>query len=46
LNPHAGEGGHLGSEDDDIIAPAIAAARARGIDAFLSVARRAGIVLM
>lgn len=23
LNPHAGEGGHLGSEDDDIIAPAI-----------------------
>ena len=34
LNPHAGEGGHLGSEDDGIIAPAIAAARARGIDAF------------
>jgi 4-hydroxythreonine-4-phosphate dehydrogenase len=24
LNPHAGEGGHLGSEDDDIIAPVIA----------------------
>jgi 4-hydroxythreonine-4-phosphate dehydrogenase len=23
LNPHAGEGGHLGHEDDDIIAPAI-----------------------
>jgi 4-hydroxythreonine-4-phosphate dehydrogenase len=27
LNPHAGEGGHLGREDDDIIAPAIEAAR-------------------
>jgi len=24
LNPHAGEGGHLGSEDDDIIAPVVA----------------------
>ncbi len=23
LNPHAGEGGHLGAEDDDIIAPVI-----------------------
>lgn len=23
LNPHAGEGGHLGTEDDDIIAPVI-----------------------
>jgi len=23
LNPHAGEGGHLGSEDDDIIAPVV-----------------------
>ncbi|MBP1207547.1 4-hydroxythreonine-4-phosphate dehydrogenase [Duganella sp. 1411] len=33
LNPHAGEGGYLGREDIDIIAPAIAAARARGIDA-------------
>ena len=33
LNPHAGEGGHLGSEDRDIIAPAIAAARAAGISA-------------
>jgi 4-hydroxythreonine-4-phosphate dehydrogenase len=33
LNPHAGEGGHLGREDLDIIAPAIAAARARGIAA-------------
>jgi len=33
LNPHAGEGGHLGREDGDVIAPAIAAARAAGIDA-------------
>jgi 4-hydroxythreonine-4-phosphate dehydrogenase len=33
LNPHAGEGGHLGHEDQDVIAPAIAQARAQGIDA-------------
>ena len=33
LNPHAGEGGHLGREDLDVIAPSIADARARGIDA-------------
>lgn len=33
LNPHAGEGGYLGREEIDIIAPAIAAARARGIAA-------------
>jgi len=33
LNPHAGEGGHLGREEIDVIAPAIAAARARGIAA-------------
>jgi 4-hydroxythreonine-4-phosphate dehydrogenase len=33
LNPHAGEGGLLGSEDAETIAPAIAAARGRGIDA-------------
>ncbi len=32
LNPHAGEGGHLGREDDDVIAPAVAAAQAAGID--------------
>src|SRR5665213_431753 len=32
LNPHAGEGGHLGREEIDVIAPAIAAARATGID--------------
>ncbi|HEV8503459.1 MAG TPA: 4-hydroxythreonine-4-phosphate dehydrogenase PdxA [Casimicrobiaceae bacterium] len=32
LNPHAGEGGHLGREEIDTITPAIAAARARGID--------------
>jgi len=33
LNPHAGEGGHLGREEIDTIAPAIAVARARDIDA-------------
>jgi len=33
LNPHAGEQGVLGHEDRDIIAPAIARARAEGIDA-------------
>lgn len=30
LNPHAGEAGHLGREDLDVIAPALAAARATG----------------
>jgi 4-hydroxythreonine-4-phosphate dehydrogenase len=33
LNPHAGEGGLFGSEEQQIIAPAIEAARAEGIDA-------------
>jgi 4-hydroxythreonine-4-phosphate dehydrogenase len=33
LNPHAGEGGYQGREEIDTIAPAIAAAQARGIDA-------------
>lgn len=33
LNPHAGEGGLFGREEIDIIAPAISAARAEGIDA-------------
>ncbi len=33
LNPHAGENGKFGREDLDIITPAIAAARAEGIDA-------------
>jgi len=32
LNPHAGEGGHLGTEDRDVVTPAIATARAGGID--------------
>ena len=32
LNPHAGEGGLFGSEEQSIIAPAIAAARAQGLD--------------
>jgi 4-phospho-D-threonate 3-dehydrogenase / 4-phospho-D-erythronate 3-dehydrogenase len=33
LNPHAGEHGLFGTEDQEHIVPAIAAARARGIDA-------------
>jgi len=33
LNPHAGEGGRFGDEEARIIAPALADARARGIDA-------------
>ncbi len=33
LNPHAGEGGHLGDEEQRIIAPAIAAAQAEGLEA-------------
>ncbi|MCC6763209.1 MAG: 4-hydroxythreonine-4-phosphate dehydrogenase PdxA [Deltaproteobacteria bacterium] len=33
LNPHAGEGGLFGNEEDRIIAPAIAQARRSGIDA-------------
>ncbi len=33
LNPHAGEGGALGREDMDVIAPAIAALNEAGIDA-------------
>jgi len=32
LNPHAGEGGHLGDEEQRIIGPAIAQARALGLD--------------
>jgi 4-hydroxythreonine-4-phosphate dehydrogenase len=32
LNPHAGEGGEFGSEDQEIIAPAVEAARRRGLD--------------
>ncbi|TYZ45757.1 4-hydroxythreonine-4-phosphate dehydrogenase PdxA [Ralstonia solanacearum] len=33
LNPHAGEAGHLGREEIEVIEPAVARARARGIDA-------------
>ena len=33
LNPHAGEGGTLGDEELTIIEPALAALRARGVDA-------------
>ncbi len=34
LNPHAGESGAMGREDDDIVAPAVEALRAEGVDAF------------
>jgi 4-hydroxythreonine-4-phosphate dehydrogenase len=34
LNPHAGEGGSLGREDIEIVAPAIAELRQLGIEAF------------
>ncbi|MGP8231099.1 MAG: 4-hydroxythreonine-4-phosphate dehydrogenase PdxA [Methylovirgula sp.] len=33
LNPHAGEAGHMGREEIEIIAPAVAALRKAGIDA-------------
>ena len=32
LNPHAGEGGLFGTEDDDVLAPAVAEVRAAGHD--------------
>ncbi len=32
LNPHAGEGGRMGREEIDVIAPAVAAARGKGLD--------------
>jgi 4-hydroxythreonine-4-phosphate dehydrogenase len=32
LNPHAGESGHLGNEEQLVIAPALAAARALGLE--------------
>lgn len=32
LNPHAGEGGHLGREEIDVIAPVLNAMRARGLN--------------
>jgi len=32
LNPHAGEGGHLGTEEREVIEPALAELRAEGID--------------
>ena len=31
LNPHAGEGGHLGREEIEVIAPVVAALRAQGL---------------
>lgn len=33
LNPHAGEGGLFGREENDVIEPAVEAARGRGVDA-------------
>lgn len=33
LNPHSGESGHMGREDLDVIAPALASAQKAGIDA-------------
>jgi 4-hydroxythreonine-4-phosphate dehydrogenase len=33
LNPHAGEGGQLGSEESSVIEPAVRAARQTGVDA-------------
>lgn len=33
LNPHAGEGGLLGTEDEEIVRPAVARARESGLDA-------------
>ena len=32
LNPHAGEGGKVGREELDVIAPAVARAKSRGVD--------------
>jgi len=32
LNPHAGEAGALGGEDDEVVAPAVTRLRAEGID--------------
>ena len=32
LNPHAGEGGHLGHEENDVIIPALEEMRAAGLD--------------
>lgn len=34
LNPHAGEGGALGKEDETIVAPAITRLKAAGVDAY------------
>ena len=31
LNPHAGEGGHIGSEEEEVIGPAVARLRQRGL---------------
>ncbi len=40
LNPHAGEGGAMGREDIEIVAPAVESLRREGIDAVGPAARR------
>ncbi|HLT92891.1 MAG TPA: 4-hydroxythreonine-4-phosphate dehydrogenase PdxA [Woeseiaceae bacterium] len=54
LNPHAGESGHLGDEERTVLAPAIAAMQAEGVDvrgpvpadtAFTPAAGKADVVL-
>ncbi len=40
LNPHAGENGHLGTEEINVIAPAIARMRERGMNAIRARTRR------
>lgn len=54
LNPHAGESGHLGDEERTVIAPAVAAMQAEGVDvrgpvpadtAFTPAAGKADVVL-
>ena len=43
LNPHAGEHGLMGREDDDVLAPAVARCRAAGIDVAGPAAGRHGL---
>lgn len=44
LNPHAGDDGALGQEDAEVIAPAVAAAAAAGIDAYGPVSAEAAFL--
>lgn len=45
LNPHAGDDGVLGTEERDVIGPAVAQARAEGIDAIGPVSAEAAFLL-